>query len=136
EILNMRFGFVEGISHSLSEIAKKFDISRERVRQIEEVALKKLKKLLSSPNAARSFKARKINTEEAIVREGELEKKKRIKRRKISRKFSEKAKALKKNKFISGRKSKRAELHKNTKKMLKVRKAVKAKKSRISGRKR
>ncbi len=135
EILNMRFGFVEGISHSLSEIAKKFDISRERVRQIEEVALNKLKKLLSSPGAARSFKARKINMEEKN-REEELEKVKRMKRRKIFRKFSRKVKASKKNKFISGRKIRRAKLHKKTRKMPKVKKAIKAKKGKISGRKR
>ncbi|MGE4357204.1 MAG: RNA polymerase sigma factor RpoD/SigA [Candidatus Omnitrophota bacterium] len=48
EILSMRFGFKEGVTHSLSEVAKKFSISRERVRQIEENALKKLHKLLTS----------------------------------------------------------------------------------------
>ena len=42
EILNMRFGVEDGKSRTLGEIAKKLKISRERVRQIEAKALKKL----------------------------------------------------------------------------------------------
>ncbi len=43
EILDMRFGLVDGKAHTLAEIADKFKVSRERVRQIEEEALKKLR---------------------------------------------------------------------------------------------
>ncbi|MBM3246478.1 MAG: sigma-70 family RNA polymerase sigma factor [Candidatus Omnitrophica bacterium] len=46
EILNLRFGLADGKSHTLAEIARKLKVSRERVRQIEEAALKKLKKFI------------------------------------------------------------------------------------------
>ncbi len=44
KILDLRFGISDGTSHTLAEISKELDISRERVRQIEKEALKKLKK--------------------------------------------------------------------------------------------
>ncbi len=47
-IIEMRYGLTEdGVEHTLSEIAKKLNISRERVRQIQELTIKKLKKFLS-----------------------------------------------------------------------------------------
>lgn len=46
EILDMRFGLAEGKPHTLAEVAKKIGVSRERVRQIEEAALKKLRKFV------------------------------------------------------------------------------------------
>ena len=46
-VLNLRFGIPDGKEHTLAEVAKKLRISRERVRQIEENALKKLKKFIS-----------------------------------------------------------------------------------------
>jgi RNA polymerase primary sigma factor len=46
EILDMRFGIMDGKVYTLAQIAKKFGISRERVRQIEEQALKKLRKFV------------------------------------------------------------------------------------------
>jgi len=48
EDLNLRFGLVGGRTHTLAEVSKKMRVSRERVRQIEENALKKLKKFISS----------------------------------------------------------------------------------------
>ncbi|MBI4707777.1 MAG: sigma-70 family RNA polymerase sigma factor [Candidatus Omnitrophica bacterium] len=45
EILGMRFGLKGIKAHTLAEVAKKLGVSRERVRQIEETALAKLKKL-------------------------------------------------------------------------------------------
>lgn len=44
EIINMRFGLKDGIMHTLEEVAKRFKITRERVRQIEEAALRKLRR--------------------------------------------------------------------------------------------
>lgn len=41
-ILDLRFGFIDGIEHTLEEIGKKFGVSRERIRQIEARALRKL----------------------------------------------------------------------------------------------
>lgn len=43
EVLHMRFGFNEYAEHTLDEIAEKFDISRERARQIEKKALNRLR---------------------------------------------------------------------------------------------
>jgi len=45
KVLDMRFGLTKGRSYTLAEIAKKLRLSRERVRQIEEAALKKLRTL-------------------------------------------------------------------------------------------
>ncbi len=44
EIINLRFGLKDSGIHTLAEIAKKHGLSRERVRQIEEKTLQKLKK--------------------------------------------------------------------------------------------
>lgn len=46
EVLRMRFGLAEGRSQTLAEVAQKISVSRERVRQIEEGALKKLRKFV------------------------------------------------------------------------------------------
>ncbi|GIW97030.1 MAG: RNA polymerase sigma factor SigA [Pirellulaceae bacterium] len=43
EILNWRFGLSEGVAHSLSECARHFNLTRERIRQIEKKALAKLR---------------------------------------------------------------------------------------------
>jgi len=43
-VLDLRFGVSNGYPHTLAEVAKRLGVSRERVRQIEEAALKKLKK--------------------------------------------------------------------------------------------
>lgn len=46
QVLDMRFGLVSGTPCTLAVVAKKIGVSRERVRQIEEEALKKLKKFI------------------------------------------------------------------------------------------
>ena len=48
EILELRFGLKDGEVCTLNEAAKRFNITRERVRQIEAVALKKLRTLASA----------------------------------------------------------------------------------------
>ncbi len=48
EILELRFGLKDGEIHTLNEAAKIFNITRERVRQIESVALKKLRAFAGS----------------------------------------------------------------------------------------
>lgn len=41
-ILRLRYGLADGRSHSLSQVGKMFSVTRERVRQIEAAALRKL----------------------------------------------------------------------------------------------
>lgn len=43
KILRLRYSWIEGRSYTLEEVGSKFGITRERVRQIEQKALKKLK---------------------------------------------------------------------------------------------
>jgi RNA polymerase primary sigma factor len=43
EVLELRFGLVDGRDHTLEEVSRFFDITRERVRQIEAKALRKLR---------------------------------------------------------------------------------------------
>ncbi|MCX5696055.1 MAG: sigma-70 family RNA polymerase sigma factor [Candidatus Omnitrophica bacterium] len=46
EILDMRFGLADKKPHTLAEVAKKLGVSRERIRQIEETALMKIRKFV------------------------------------------------------------------------------------------
>ncbi len=43
DILKLRYGLLDGTSHSLTEIGELLHVSRERVRQIEIKALQKLR---------------------------------------------------------------------------------------------
>ncbi len=45
KIIEMRFGLKDGISHTLEEVGKAFNVTRERIRQIEAKTLEKLKEL-------------------------------------------------------------------------------------------
>ncbi|MEK7189548.1 MAG: sigma-70 family RNA polymerase sigma factor [Patescibacteria group bacterium] len=42
KILEMRFGLKDGVSHTLEEVGKEFNVTRERIRQIEAKALERL----------------------------------------------------------------------------------------------
>ncbi|NQV90032.1 sigma-70 family RNA polymerase sigma factor [Candidatus Uhrbacteria bacterium] len=42
KILEMRFGLIDGVSHTLEEVGREFDVTRERIRQIEAKALEKI----------------------------------------------------------------------------------------------
>lgn len=42
KILEMRFGLMDGVTHTLEEVGKEFDVTRERIRQIEAKALEKM----------------------------------------------------------------------------------------------
>jgi RNA polymerase primary sigma factor len=44
KVLDLRFGITNGKPHTLAEVASAIKVSRERIRQIEKVALNKLKK--------------------------------------------------------------------------------------------
>ena len=43
-ILEMRFGLVDGVAHTLEEVGQEFEVTRERIRQIESKALEKIRK--------------------------------------------------------------------------------------------
>jgi len=43
KVLRMRFGIEMSTDHTLEEVGKQFDVTRERIRQIEVKALRKLK---------------------------------------------------------------------------------------------
>ncbi len=44
KILEMRFGLVDGVTHTLEEVGQEFGVTRERIRQIEAKALEKVEK--------------------------------------------------------------------------------------------
>jgi RNA polymerase primary sigma factor len=43
QVLRMRFGVGDGSEHTLEEVGKSFNVTRERIRQIESKALRKLR---------------------------------------------------------------------------------------------
>ena len=43
KVLRLRFGLEDGKTRTLEEVGKQFDVTRERIRQIEAKALRKLK---------------------------------------------------------------------------------------------
>ncbi|MBI4281809.1 sigma-70 family RNA polymerase sigma factor [Candidatus Uhrbacteria bacterium] len=44
KILEMRFGLIDGVTHTLEEVGQEFGVTRERIRQIEAKALEKVLK--------------------------------------------------------------------------------------------
>ena len=54
KVLRMRFGIEMNTDHTLEEVGKQFDVTRERIRQIEAKALRKLRHP-SRANYLRSF---------------------------------------------------------------------------------
>ena len=52
EVLELRFGLIDGTCHTLEEVGKKFNVTRERIRQIEAKALRKLR----NPSRAKKLK--------------------------------------------------------------------------------
>ena len=51
-VLVLRFGLEDGRTRTLEEVGKEFDVTRERIRQIEAKALRKLK----HPSRSRKLK--------------------------------------------------------------------------------
>lgn len=45
KILEMRFGLLDGVAHTLEEVGREFEVTRERIRQIESKSLEKIRKL-------------------------------------------------------------------------------------------
>ena len=48
-VLTLRFGLEDGRSRTLEEAGKEFECTRERIRQIEAKALRKMRQVASSP---------------------------------------------------------------------------------------
>ncbi|MEK7557676.1 MAG: sigma-70 family RNA polymerase sigma factor, partial [Patescibacteria group bacterium] len=44
KILEMRFGLIDGVAHTLEEVGCEFEVTRERIRQIEAKALERIRK--------------------------------------------------------------------------------------------
>ena len=53
KVLKMRFGIGERSNHTLEEVGQDFEVTRERIRQIEAKALRKLRHPTPSARAAR-----------------------------------------------------------------------------------
>jgi RNA polymerase primary sigma factor len=47
-VIKMRFGLEDGSEHTLEEVGQSFQVTRERIRQIEAKALRKLRHPLRS----------------------------------------------------------------------------------------
>src|SRR5262249_1557406 len=43
QVLELRFGLLDGQDHTLEEVSRHFNVTRERIRQIEAKALRKLR---------------------------------------------------------------------------------------------
>jgi RNA polymerase sigma factor (sigma-70 family) len=58
-VLMLRFGFYDGVEHTLEDVAGQFGVSKDRIRQIQEKALRKMR----HPNRAKEIR----NTMENIL---------------------------------------------------------------------
>ena len=57
KILSLRFGLKDGVPHTLRDTAKHFGITRERVRQIESAAMKKMREMIIQQDKDFTLKA-------------------------------------------------------------------------------
>ena len=58
KILSLRFGLKDGIPHTLRDTAKHFGITRERVRQIESAATRKMREFMQQQDKEAALKVR------------------------------------------------------------------------------
>ena len=56
KVLRLRFGLDDGRARTLEEVGKEFNVTRERIRQIETRAISKLKKLCKNQNLSGNLK--------------------------------------------------------------------------------
>ena len=67
-VLRMRFGIGMNTDHTLEEVGQQFSVTRERIRQIEAKALRKLKHPSRSPEAAQLPRSGLIDTKGRFYR--------------------------------------------------------------------
>ena len=48
EVIRLRYGLEDGRCHTLEEVGKQFEVTRERIRQIEVKAIRKLRHVTRS----------------------------------------------------------------------------------------
>lgn len=53
-VLEMRFGLLDGVSRTLEEVGKHFGVTREKIRQLENKALAKIRKKMGEDNLDKS----------------------------------------------------------------------------------
>jgi DNA-directed RNA polymerase sigma subunit (sigma70/sigma32) len=58
KVLRMRFGIDMNTDHTLEEVGKQFDVTRERIRQIEAKALRKLRHPTTNSGASSTTRVR------------------------------------------------------------------------------
>lgn len=71
KVIRMRFGFSLGQEHTLEEIGTQFDVTRERIRQIEAKALAKLKNSPKNETLRNSYYGRNMREETPVEKEKE-----------------------------------------------------------------
>lgn len=69
KVIRMRFGFSLGQEHTLEEIGTQFDVTRERIRQIEAKALAKLKNSPKNESLRNSYYGRNMREEIPLEKE-------------------------------------------------------------------
>ena len=100
-VLELRFGLVDGVVRTLEEVGREFNVTRERIRQIEAKALARLREI--------ALKRRKNEAEEAIKRRMQSESSKLQGESQQAKSYQDVEKQILKNRTRSSKKSKREE---------------------------
>ena len=70
KVLELRFGLVDGYSRTLEEVGKQFKVTRERIRQIEAKALRKMRHPTRIRQLTGFFDAEQPETRQQSAQEG------------------------------------------------------------------
>lgn len=66
QVIIMRYGLLDGIPHTLGEIGEVFNVSRERIRQIEVKALHKIKKNINVDGLSNNYSFEGITNNDSL----------------------------------------------------------------------